>query len=604
MSERNLCVLIDFENIAAGTEKEGLGRFNIRAVMRRLKDKGRILVTRAYGDWGRFAKFKQGLLEQGVQMMELTSYRGQDKNRADIALVVDAMELAFTRDYLDTYVLLSGDSDFTPLVMRLKELNKRVIGIGTRGSTSRLLAEGCDEFIYYENIKRSDVKRSDASQHHSRRSNHHSNNHSNSHSPSPATPSLSKYEAMSLLVETIEGVQKETPGPVLAGLLKQSVQRKEPTFDESDYGFAGFARFLESAQQKGLIILLQDNKSGGYRVELPSGDEPPVVSHDEDDSTRAAALEGRAEQLREHLAEQGFNPLNQFIRHTVIHEFVDHVQERQARKKRNTLMYVHGDIARRCRKTDPFVPPKDVSVILNALQAAGELLHSDGNPVRSNSAHFTLSKDAEELLQALRKFYVQQLLASGEDVNDSGALSELLWGNREHQRDAEELVAWQAHATPSADSLPPPADAVPVSADASAKDTPHNEASPPEGEAEAEAAPRRKKKSTRKKSTRKKSAKDEGSEQDSHDDMAAATDAKKTRRKRTEHEDEIATKDGEDRPRRKKTRKKKTTRKKKVDAAPVAAPEPPPMVAMVPSLQVSAAPPETDGVLEAEAALG
>ena len=150
MAEENLCVLIDFENIAAGTERENLGKFNIRMVMNRLKEKGRILISRAYGDWGRFANFKQSLLEQGVSMMELTSYRGQDKNRADIALVVDAMELAYTRDYISTFVLLSGDSDFTPLVMRLKELNKRVIGLGTKGSTSRLLAESCDEFIFYE----------------------------------------------------------------------------------------------------------------------------------------------------------------------------------------------------------------------------------------------------------------------------------------------------------------------------------------------------------------------------------------------------------------------------------------------------------------------
>ena len=137
--ENKICVLIDFENVAAGTEKEGLGKFDIRAVMRRLKDKGRILVARSYGDWGRFAKFKQQFLEQGITMVEMTSYRGQDKNRADIALVVDAMELAFTRPYIDTFILLSGDSDFTPVVMRLKELDRRVIGMGTRGSTSRLL---------------------------------------------------------------------------------------------------------------------------------------------------------------------------------------------------------------------------------------------------------------------------------------------------------------------------------------------------------------------------------------------------------------------------------------------------------------------------------
>ena len=199
MKEENLCVLIDFENIAAGTEKAKLGRFNIRLVMNRLKEKGRILVTRAYGDWGRFAKFKQSLLEQGVSMMELTSYRGQDKNRADIALVVDAMELAYTREYITTFVLLSGDSDFTPLAMRLKELNKRVIGLGTKGSTSRLLSESCDEFIFYESLLRNS-KTSDQTQDENL----------------PKT----KKEAIDILVQTIEGIQKDKPGPISVGFLK------------------------------------------------------------------------------------------------------------------------------------------------------------------------------------------------------------------------------------------------------------------------------------------------------------------------------------------------------------------------------------------------
>ena len=150
--EHNLAVLIDFENIAAGTEKENLGRFDIDALMARIKDKGRILVSRAFADWGRFARFKQGLLNAGVTMMELTSHGMQDKNRADIAMVVDCLEMALTRDYVDTFVIVSGDSDFTPLVIKMRELNKRVLGIGTRKSTSRLLINACDEFIFYDDL--------------------------------------------------------------------------------------------------------------------------------------------------------------------------------------------------------------------------------------------------------------------------------------------------------------------------------------------------------------------------------------------------------------------------------------------------------------------
>ena len=121
--ESAIAVLIDFENIAAGTEKDGLGRFDVELVMKRVKDKGRVLIARSYADWGRFSRFKQTLLQNNVTMMELTSHGMHDKNRADIALVVDALELAFTKDYIDTYVVVSGDSDFTPLVLKMRELD-------------------------------------------------------------------------------------------------------------------------------------------------------------------------------------------------------------------------------------------------------------------------------------------------------------------------------------------------------------------------------------------------------------------------------------------------------------------------------------------------
>ena len=184
--EANLCVLIDFENIGTGCDKEGLGIFDVRMVMRRLKDKGRILVSRAYADWTRWSRFKQDLVFSGVNMMELTAHGMGAKNRADIALVVDAMEIAYTRDYIDTFVILSGDSDFTPLVMRLKELNKRVIGLGTKGSTSRLIAETCDEFMFYDTLRRE--QHSEAL----------------SRPDSADQGSLTRDEAFDLLIETLE----------------------------------------------------------------------------------------------------------------------------------------------------------------------------------------------------------------------------------------------------------------------------------------------------------------------------------------------------------------------------------------------------------------
>ncbi len=451
--EHRLAVLIDFENIAAGTEKEGLGRFDIKAVVRRLKDKGRILVNRSYGDWGRYAKFKQRLLEQGVQMVELTSYRGQDKNRADIALVVDAMEIAFTRDYIDTFVLMSGDSDFTPLVMRLKELDRRVIGIGTRGSSSRLLVDSCDEFIFYESLIKQAKK--DASRRSSAPRQSDSGDEA-SVEDSEKKNTLTRAEAFELLVETLLGIQKDDPGPMLGGLVKQSMMRKEPSFDETEYGYSGFARFLEAAQAREFVQLHRDQKAGGYRVELPGTDEDaslddgqghPGAAQDsgEPETVEVPIYSGRSKDLYELLLAAGIEPVSHMARHTVVHEFCDHVQERQRRRKRNTLQYVYGDIARRCRKTDPFVSPEHVRAIIDSIKKAGLMKHSSGGPVRSQNAHFVVKNDPEEIIVALRRLYVSVLLDRQVPLTDAEALSELLWNDVDHAGEASELVAWMVH---------------------------------------------------------------------------------------------------------------------------------------------------------------
>lgn len=425
MPDPNICVLIDFENIAAGTEKAQLGKFNIDAVMNRLKERGRILIARAYGDWGRYAKFKQDLLRAGVAMMELTSYRGQDKNRADIALVVDAMELAFSRDHIDTYVLLSGDSDFTPLVMKLREFNKHVIGVGTRPSTSRLLSASCDEFIFYENIRRGANKPVEVSGEES----------------GEETVTITKVEAFEKLVEAVQGLQRDLAGPVSSGVLKQAVLRKIPTFDEAEYGYTGFAKFLEGAKKKGLITLNADTRAGGYFVSL-IGDSTSSSDTAEESKSTLPQLSPEADRLREVLTSKKNNPTTHFMRHVLVHELVDHVQERALKKKRNTLLYLFGDINRRCRKTDPVVPPEFVRAIINSLHSAGCLLHPDGNPVRNQKANFVIQQEPEELLTKLRDHYLRTLLEAGENLENSGALSELLWGDEEHTLEIEQALSW------------------------------------------------------------------------------------------------------------------------------------------------------------------
>jgi uncharacterized protein (TIGR00288 family) len=421
MPEENLCVLIDFENIAAGTERENLGKFNIRLVMNRLKEKGRILISRAYGDWGRFAKFKQHMLEQGIQMMELTSYRGQEKNRADIALVVDAMELAFSRDYINTYVLLSGDSDFTPLVMKLRELNKRVIGLGVRKSTSRLLSESCDEFIFYDNLlRRAKGKGQEETQ-----------------DLNEVVKSLTKDDAFALLVDTLEGFQREHPGPVQAGIVKQFMLRKVPTFDETDMGYSGFTKFLESGQKRGLVKLVLNEKGGGYNVDLYDSNAEVVPEINESIPLPENPDLAR---LYDVLTGKGFHPTTQLMRHTVVHEFVDHVLQRRALKKRNTLVFTYGDLNRICRKTEPMVPPQYVREIINALHSCGELFGSDGKPVRSKKASFVIHKDADELMKCLQRFYVEVLIESGENISNIAAISELIWGDNEHISEVNNIL--------------------------------------------------------------------------------------------------------------------------------------------------------------------
>ena len=421
MKEQNLCILIDFENIAAGTERENLGRFNTKLVMNHLKEKGRVVISRAYGDWGRFAKFKQALLEQGISMMELTSYRGQDKNRADIALVVDAMELVYSRPHIQTFVLLSGDSDFTPLVMKLRELDKRIIGLGTRKATSRLLASSCDEFIFYDNL----LKRSHREE---------ESNEETGLSPKPIT----SQEAFTLLVDTIKAIQRDEPRPVSAGMVKQFILRKTPTFDETDFGHSGFTDFLEAAAKAELVQLINNDKGGGYLVSIKGTG--PIIQKLE----LPKYHQPFAQTFSEQLIEEGFHPTKHFVRHTVVHEFVDHILERRAKKKRSTLVFTYGDIARRCRKTDPSASTSEVDSILNALYRAGELYGNDQKPIRSKKANFTIKKDAEEMLKSLRRFYAELLLKkNGAEVlsTQTEALCEVLWNDTTHVDETRDIIA-------------------------------------------------------------------------------------------------------------------------------------------------------------------
>ncbi len=245
MAEHVLAVLVDFENMARPGAKSR-GDFDINLVLSRLSEKGRVVVKRAYADWGRYREAKIDLQNAGLELIEMPSAREGAKNRADIKLAVDAMELAYSREHVDNFVIVSGDSDFTPLVGKLRELNKRVIGMGNRESSSELLIANCDEFIFYDSIASS-----------------------SSSTPRRGTSrSSSRKDPVVLLAESMTALQREGVELPLASVVKDAMRRKDPAFDESAIGFSTFSKFLDSAGDKAGISLQTDPRSGTYRVSL------------------------------------------------------------------------------------------------------------------------------------------------------------------------------------------------------------------------------------------------------------------------------------------------------------------------------------------------
>lgn len=249
----SLAVFIDFENLALGLEPRG-GRartarrkaetLDMKRILERLVEKGKIVAKRAYSDWSRFSEYVTPLHELGIELTEIPERGMTGKNSADIRLVVDAMELSYAKEHIDTFVIVSGDSDFTPLVNKLKENGKSVIGVGLKDSTSDLLASNCDEFIYYEDIGAA----------------------AGAPAIGEALP-RKKRPAFKLLFETVEALQRENVEVMHSSLVKDTIKRKQPSFAESAYGYKSFTQFLEDAQSLGFITLRRDPKSGTYVVE-------------------------------------------------------------------------------------------------------------------------------------------------------------------------------------------------------------------------------------------------------------------------------------------------------------------------------------------------
>jgi uncharacterized protein (TIGR00288 family) len=264
----NLALFCDFENIALGVRDARYAQFDITRVLERLLLKGSIVVKKAYCDWERYKEFKAGMHQAGFELIEIPHVKQSGKNSADIRMVVDALDLCYTKPHVDTFVIISGDSDFSPLVSKLRENNKGVIGVGVKNSTSDLLIANCDEFIYYDDLVREQAKPRRAPR---KRAAHPAAAAHSAASADEEKKEDKKTEAFDLVLATIEALLAErgAEDKIWGSMVKQTLKRRSPGFNESYYGFRSFNKLLEEAAQRRLIGLERDDKSGGYVIHSP-----------------------------------------------------------------------------------------------------------------------------------------------------------------------------------------------------------------------------------------------------------------------------------------------------------------------------------------------
>jgi uncharacterized protein (TIGR00288 family) len=264
---RNMALFCDFENVALGVRDAKYAAFDIQKVLERLLLKGSIVVKKAYCDWDRYKEFKAAMHEAAFELIEIPHVRQSGKNSADIRMVVDALDLCYTKAHVDTFVIISGDSDFSPLVSKLRENDKVVIGVGVKNATSDLLIANCDEFIFYDDLVRESEK--------PRRGRRKASAKKAGKKSAARTEADKQQEALDLVLETVEALFKERgeQEKVWGSMVKQTLKRRKPGFDETYHGFRTFGQLLEEAQARKLLTLQLDEKSGGYIITKLSGED-------------------------------------------------------------------------------------------------------------------------------------------------------------------------------------------------------------------------------------------------------------------------------------------------------------------------------------------
>lgn len=270
----NLAIFCDFENVAIGARDAKYNDFDIHLVLERLLDKGKIVVKRAYADWSKFQSAKKPMHQTAFEMIEIPHVSYSGKNSADIRMVVDALDLCYTKKHIDLFVVITGDSDFSPLVSKLRENNKLVIGVGVKAATSGLLIENCDEYIFYDDLvraKRKEGKRKSNRPRRDSKPNGKTNGKTNGQEPAAADKAAadetgSKEDALELVLDTVEALFRDRDENIFGSLVKQTIKRKKPQFSESFYGFRSFNDLLEDARERGYLDISKDERSGGYII--------------------------------------------------------------------------------------------------------------------------------------------------------------------------------------------------------------------------------------------------------------------------------------------------------------------------------------------------
>jgi uncharacterized protein (TIGR00288 family) len=266
-----MALFCDFENIALGVRDAKYAAFDIQKVLERLLLKGNIVVKKAYCDWDRYKEFKAAMHEAAFELIEIPHVRQSGKNSADIRMVVDALDLCYTKSHVDTFVIISGDSDFSALVSKLRENNKVVIGVGVKKSTSDLLIANCDEFIYYDDLVR------DVEKHRKARLKRDTGKKALLKT-SGQVDEEKRQQALDWVLETIEDLFEERgeEEKVWGSMVKQTLKRRKPGFNETYHGFRTFGKLLEEAQERKLLELEYDEKSGGYIIKALAREEEPI----------------------------------------------------------------------------------------------------------------------------------------------------------------------------------------------------------------------------------------------------------------------------------------------------------------------------------------